>query len=371
MSKLKQPKMNKLCFVLPLATLLLGPSCFANRPVKLDIAQQRALELRIIVGIKHYRLSPVNAAVDINYHSAGPALRVVGLAPSPAFIQAWRDAPNVSAAQVDWISQNGNLSFDVKLTGNLLTDHGNKTWYTVENHLVSLHGKENILNGFRMRTPDGKGGYTEQYDWSGSLNGQMLHDGFWDRYNQLDPRFFAYFVDGQGLDQLLSDRTYSSKLLGVETLYGCRCAHIEIKQWIMPQRIIYDCQCWVDLDHQFVVRKTHQIFRSFGSHDNSYSESTVPSLLKLGTRWLPAAYVAQTILPGITVRGKQCVDHDVNASIEPLPSTSELGKPPFTIRWPDGSYVRDEANGKVFLAQKDGTLTLVNTKDVHTSVPDR
>ena len=353
--------MNKAYLLLPLATLLLAPCCIAARSSNRHHTEQQGLEQRIINGIKHYRTSPLDAAVEIDYQAPQPRYSNLVCGPVQlAFAQKKyaNDSPNSSDSRIYWISKNGNLSFDTHDKANLAADHGDSTWYEVASRLVVRNGFASVLFRYRMRTPDGKNGYTEKYAWSGNIHLHPLQSRASNQFNIFDPRTLAYFVNFQGLDQLLKDRTYSAAVVNTGTLYGSHCAQIVLKK-TLSDGSAFKIQCWVDLDHDFLVREVRETHEKAGRKSGVFLDRTVPGVLKTESGWLPSSYVQHSFMNSKTAQGKMRPTRMLESvTIQPIPSNYEPGKAPFSIHWPDGTYVKDSRTNKEYCAQKDGGLKL-------------
>lgn len=343
-----------------LMTIVLSTHFLVAKNNKIEVSKEQDTRRYIINGIKHYRLSQPDAALKVTHQGGDYGGIIKPMAESSDSQRAKNDAPNVNIASAYWISQHENLSFDVVPRANLASDRGDKSWYNVRSRLVLFNGNTKIINRYRMRTPASNAVYTEKYAWSGNVNVQnAIQNGVWQQYYQLDPRYFAYFVDDQGLDELLQDPSYLSSVLRNESIYGSKCVLIRITK-TLSDGTVYANDCWIDLDHSFIVRKTRETFAAPKASPVLYYESSTPELLQVGSSWFPKSFSGRTFLPIKNLSGKSSVTVvQDSAAIEPVPSTYEWIAKPFDIKWPQGTYVEDIIGNKQYIAQNDNTLKLV------------
>lgn len=315
-------------------------------------------------GIRHGRQSLPNVAVKVTYQGDNLlSTRVASSEPRPQ--QTVRlDSPNTSTAEIYWIAQDGNLSFDVHMLGNLAADQGDKTWYGIEQRLVLCDGQLTSADLYRKRLPMNSGKFTEKLAWSGRVNvGQdALVDGMWSEQYHLDPRYVMYFVDDEPFDEAMQEPSNSTREVGEEDVYGSKCVEVELTR-PLPDGSVYVVDCWVDTDHDFVIRKS-RILTKYPKNpqkpDFLFAAADTLTLLHVGTNWMPASYSKQTNIPGKTAQGKDQVTtiHE-QITMDSVPATYPWISNPFTIKWPEGTYVNDIPGNKRYLAQADGTLKLV------------
>lgn|GEM_PF-4812866 len=342
---------------------------------------------RIVAGIKHFRTTLPNVSVKMTCrdgrlaapgtpspaptvdHSPNKAHPVELLRPDNDDTKIEADMPDNFSAVVYWISRGRNLSADVKYEGNLDSDHGDKTWVPVRERLVLANGNASTISQYRMRVPNNKGSYSERLAWSGKINSRKVfdHDGIQAEYPYLDPRYFIYTEDGTPLDNVFTDPRFRISIKAYERIYGSKCALIE--QVFTPSSgQILTSNFWIDLDHDFILRK--ETSRVGSSKDAKgklvmFTEVDVPGLQHMGSCWLPVKYTQRQYVNVTSPAGKQSVVKlsDVT-SFQPIPTDYEYLASPFKIKWPVGIYVNNYIRNKRYVAEKPGRLKdVTNVKD--------
>jgi hypothetical protein len=194
----------------------------------------------------------------------------------------------------------------------------------------------------------------------------VFQDGIWGEYYYIDPRFWMYYATESPLDKTLADPRYRVTIARREILYGSHCAVVQASISGGQQRVLR-ILCWVDLDHQYIIRKTKEDVLvpapGGGTVDQVFLRSSVPSLLQIGGDWYCTSFSSVMSLPvvpkGSTVpsNGSNVVwFRQVSAQISEMKGRPSWVSASCTMKWPAGARVYNNATGKDYLVQRDGSL---------------
>lgn len=313
----------------------------------------------IIDGIHHFRTTLPDTAVEIIFNSnMQKVLHGDPLANDDQKMYE-QDAPNLSSANIYWITQGDDISFDVDLLGNRQADKGDSVWMMLRHRLVRNNGQISTIHLYRKRKRISGSKYTEQSAWSGNINldPKIMNNGYWNEEYMVDPRYFMYFVDDKPLDELLTDRANSARIAGNEFVNSANCTHIIMSKSVYAgkKRGALRTDCWVDIKHGFIIRKARMLVNWFtGAKSELFMQSDEIGLVRLGSAWFPQIFTQNTYPNSESVMGSKPNVITQHVRFTAIPSNYDIVKSPFAIKWPGGAYVYDIPGNKRYIISKKG-----------------
>lgn len=185
---------------------------------------------------------------------------------------------------------------------------------------------------------------------------EVLKNGIWQPFMELDPRFWVYYQGNlTPLDQLLLEHNPAPIFRGEEMLEGSRCMKFELQ--IEPQ---YQDVSWFDVEHGYMARQRNLYGHTATGQSFLAYQIKVPKIAESNGIWFPTLVeVTANLLAPATMKSdrirtenglrfmppivKRVVISDFNAG-----ESYQLPPDAFNLNWPIGTEVTDQFHNKVY-----------------------